>query len=1395
MNRARRVSKYVNDELFNAYGNGLFVPHNWSNPDVEAVMTSINNTQDPSFLMDQISHVLDRPKDYNNQEVFIRDMKFSYPHSTNRHDVPAPHPSMTDEEILQYIWPNASLNRQSSGSIASSYTGQLWVDIHEPDTTFNISEGRYIGTTTSDSRWISILEWPVMVGSNLCNIASLRHYLSDPEYEVRTRYLLDEVIKYDSNVPDGHYVITGKTKRICILDRIMMNTIYLDKVSVGITSPYSSIKPDGTVADDTKVVPVGHRVAEIRSVREGIAYHKMFMTYTEGRAPTELDSNVYKLYNSIAVINSSAFSVPFNIINLIRIYASVVMDMDPELAIENFKNEVFELSNHDQEVARFLAVTEDDAITSSVEHLTGLMRLLIIKKGNVSVDDTQDILGNRLEHVILPHCNYTSDKEDVFYAKIRIMAMMFINLVASIIPRTSIGEVLPTDKKDFSFKRWEAPGHQMKSYLRNYIRAIRKLNKVAVTKNNLISMMRQNKWATEYIPYSRDSRGSGDYLDGVVDDVSNYNVVSMLDSIRTIKINTKASGNTSAARRIHTSQWGAQCIANTPENNNIGLINNLAEAVLISEDLDHEDTTAFNSFLEDVLDGPMLLGDHMLIIDGVPRGTVSEDVYYELHQARMDGIISRSIGLAIHKMWDSVPVIVVRTTHGRPLIPVFRIDEDSLKFLLEEDSDIFQKNTQDMLDEGIIEFIDSYEMSWSCVVAEWLYTRDRDGSYVAIDADKYTHSMIKPGHILSQASNTLPFIEHNPAARGTYATVHVKQSIGRPYKHEKIRFDNDTNYLMNPEPSILLTDTAKRLGMADLGIGRNIRIACMSYDSNRDDAVLFSDKLVSSGALDGYHYNIFRSERGVTINNRYNWIIQELPSGDHIELRGLIDPEYSDSIILPYGSPHILEIDTLPEETEKGLYELEDGRLYRIWGTYRPITVTYDDGSTRDIIPGSEAYDIPGKVRVSSTRGSIVYKMALSFVTKEWRDLITTGREDGYDLGWHDTPFISSEPTMGEWYGPVSASIPRTIDGSNEGAVIGQLRVLYPRRRITRGDTAMKLVERELNTILGVQKEKFDITYGFIDGIERGSTIRIKGAMPIGPKAGNKYAALYAQKNINVGIIPRDKMPIAKWHNSVLNQDEEMEFDIVFNPLSFPSRMTMGMILEIFIAGTVDYIYRLKNEDGIPLRQLYMSRSPDFNAYMSEVYDISDASSLIDDLTDVTAFMYDNDEKIHTVRDIRTKLGIPSNSEYDTFIDGEKLTNKIFAGTVYYVALRHLVDNKRRARGYVGRKNAVTFQPVKGRRRDGGARTGQQEKDAYAAHGASRLLHERMATTSDAITLFKCDKCGGLATKIRPREYKCLECEAILPPSEVTRHHTVWSYQLLTYYLRAIGANINEIFK
>lgn len=152
--------------------------------------------------------------------------------------------------------------------------------------------------------------------------------------------------------------------------------------------------------------------------------------------------------------------------------------------------------------------------------------------------------------------------------------------------------------------------------------------------------------------------------------------------------------------------------------------------------------------------------------------------------------------------------------------------------------------------------------------------------------------------------------------------------------------------------------------------------------------------------------------------------------------------------------------------------------------------------------------------------------------------------------------------------------------------------------------------------------------------------------------------------------------------------------DIIFNPHGYPSRMTIGMMIET-MAGKAAAL------KGVP-----------FDASPFVYGEDNTAVAHFGEMLQSAGFNYYGNERMYSG------------------VDGRELDVSIFFGLVYYQRLRHMVSDKYQVRT-TGAVDELTGQPIKGRKRGGGTRFGEMERDALISHGAAYLLQDRLFNCSD----------------------------------------------------------------
>ncbi|KAM3339366.1 hypothetical protein P3S68_029235 [Capsicum galapagoense] len=199
------------------------------------------------------------------------------------------------------------------------------------------------------------------------------------------------------------------------------------------------------------------------------------------------------------------------------------------------------------------------------------------------------------------------------------------------------------------------------------------------------------------------------------------------------------------------------------------------------------------------------------------------------------------------------------------------------------------------------------------------------------------------------------------------------------------------------------------------------------------------------------------------------------------------------------------------------------------------------------------------------------------------------------------------------------------------------------------------------------------------------------------PEIGDKFSSRHGQKGVCGTIVQQEDFPFS---------ERGICPDLIMNPHGFPSRMTVGKMIDL-----------LGSKAGVSCGRFH---------YGSAFGEPSGHADMVDAISETLVkhgFSYNGKDFIYSG------------------ITGMPLQAYIFMEPIYYQKLKHMVLDKMHARGS-GPRVMMTRQPTEGRSRNGGSRVGEMERDCLIAYGASMLIYERLMISSDPFEVQVCRKCG-----------------------------------------------------
>ncbi|RUM90499.1 MAG: DNA-directed RNA polymerase subunit beta [Thermovibrio sp.] len=770
-------------------------------------------------------------------------------------------------------------------------------------------------------------------------------------------------------------------------------------------------------------------------------------------------------------------------------------------------------------------------------------------------------------------------------------------------------------------------------------------------------------------------------------------------------------------RDVHPSHYGRICPIETPEGQNIGLINSLTTYGRIN----------WLGFLETpyrkVVDGR--------VTDEIVYMTADEEENYVIAQANApvdeNGYITADTVMARHKA--EFKLVKREEVQFMDVSPkqVFSVSSSLIPFLEHDDANraLMGSNMQrqavplikteaPFVGTGMEKEVALY--SRSAVVAK------RSGVVESVTADKIIirvdqEELEEGGLSVDTGFDVYNLKKFQKSNQKT--CINQKPIVKKGQRVKKGQIIADGPSMENGE----------------LALGKNVLVAFMPWRGyNFEDAILVSERLLKEDVYTSIHIQEFECEAVETKLGREE-ITRDIPNVSEKALRNL--DESGIVRIGTYVKPGDILVGKVTPKGEQVLTP-EEKLLQAIFGEKAKGV---KDTSLR-VPHGVEGVVID--VKILSRKGEIKDPRT-QLIEAEEKAKLEREKQEEIELIKRDRDRKAAELILGKKVREdVYDAAGRLIISSGEEITEDKVNelVFFALRKPSIIDD--EKVAQELKKIRLSAVDKIALVENIYE--EKKAAIEMGHELPPGV---NKKVKVYiaTKRKLTIG----DKMSGRHGNKGVISQIrpvEDMPFledgtpiDIVLNPLGVPSRMNVGQILEVHLGLAAKAL-------GRKIEELMKIGLEKVREEIKAIYNNERISKLIDSLSDdelrevvkklsngirFESPIFDG-AKEEEIKALLRRAGLPETGQLTVYdgLTGEPFDQDVTVGYMYMLKLIHLADDKIHARS-TGPYSLITQQPLGGKAQFGGQRFGEMEVWALEAYGAAYTLQEMLTVKSDDV--------------------------------------------------------------
>ena len=682
---------------------------------------------------------------------------------------------------------------------------------------------------------IHIGKMPIMLKSKICVLTQYKHLHTDLVGECR----------FD---PGGYFIISGSEKTILAQERACENKVMCFNIKKN-NNKWSWLAEIKSIPKDKCISP--KQINMMIAAKSNGSGHSIYIQIPRIKQPVPL----FILFRALGVMSDK------------EICEYIVLNIDESRKtsfIYALKASVLEASE---------CITQEDAIKFIVNYAMFTPINMDKEEGyKMKYNFTTNVLTNDL----FPHCD--SSKQRLY----------FLGYMTNQLIQTSLGWKKCGDRDSYKNKRLDLAGVLLNNLFRNYFnklvkdmtkQIIREINngswKSTYSYTNIINNTNVYKIikSTTIENGIKRALATGDFgikntnsnKSGVAQVLGRLTYISSLSHLRRVNTPIDKSGKLIPPRKLHNTQWGFICLAESPEGAGVGVVKNLGYMthITIRSNIDTIYNVLKNKYIPIETKNPLELHGHVkLFVNGNWIGIIEPekviDTYNYLKGCKYNGKINIFTSIVFDYKNKEIQIC---NDAGRLTRPVYKVKNGKTLMF----------NNRKLLDDVHEKKVDWNDMlinsKYGDSVIEYIDPAEQNSSYIAtsqsklIESGTQTHCEIHSSSIFGLLGSCIPFPEHNQSPRNTYQCAQGKQAMGMYVSNFRARMDKTAYVQTYTTRPLVDTRIMNIMNLHKIPSGCMVIVAIGVYGGyNQEDSIIFNKSSLDRGLFSATLYHTEKDE-------------------------------------------------------------------------------------------------------------------------------------------------------------------------------------------------------------------------------------------------------------------------------------------------------------------------------------------------------------------------------------------------------------------------------------------------------------------------------------------------------------------------------------------------------